>query len=370
VKDCKRAVAEAGGITEAEADAIVQALGEAGRRLSAEGRALALDRELLRLAKGEADEARRAAAVARRRAAIAALKAAELRADIGRYRQEGLSPVVALKALMHGAERPVAGVRRSVWATAQAYKDRYVGGVMAAIARERPHLERQLGDEAFNERVAREMEEIGRKGGEPGVTGDADARWLAGLFARYGELSRRDRNRLGADVPARPGWTPHVHDPWRIVRAGEREWIGFTLDLLDLDRTFPGRSRKDAEDALSNVWRTIATGRDQSGPPEPGDLAGPAPGPANLCTSSRARGPPTTAASGTATSPPRCSATCTSPRARTAPWRCSGRTPGTWSSGSATSSPRRSATTPRSPPGRPRTCRTRWTGSTGGRARG
>lgn len=264
MKDCRKTVQDAAGgrLTPAEAEAILARVAGMGERLKAEGRTLALDRELMRLAKSEADDLRRKAAVAKRRAAIAALKHAEAKADLDRYRGEGLTAVVALKALMHGAERPVQGVRRSVWAYGQAYADRYLGGIMSAIAKERPHLERLLGDEAFNERVTREMEEIGKKNGKPGITGDDDARWLAQLYARYGEISRRDENRLGADVPARAGWTPHVHDPWRILKAGEAAWIRDTLPLLDLDKTFPGRDIEEIRDALANVWRTIATGRD------------------------------------------------------------------------------------------------------------
>ncbi len=100
---------------------------------------------------------------------------------------------------------------------------------MGRIASDMPHVEPMLKDAAFNERVAREMEQIGRQGGRPGltggpgITGDGDARRLAEIYAEHAEIARRDANALGADIPQRQGWVPHTHDSMRLLRSG-RAW--------------------------------------------------------------------------------------------------------------------------------------------------
>ena len=56
----------------------------------------------------------------------------------------------ALLSLMHGLDGVAHGIRRSAWATSEAYERRYLGGIMGRIAREIPHVERMLKDEDFN----------------------------------------------------------------------------------------------------------------------------------------------------------------------------------------------------------------------------
>ena len=58
----------------------------------------------------------------------------------------------ALLSLMHGLDGVAHGIRRSAWATSEAYERRYLGGIMGRIAREIPHVERMLKDEDFNRR--------------------------------------------------------------------------------------------------------------------------------------------------------------------------------------------------------------------------
>ena len=279
---CLAAIQAAGQnrITREDAERMLDRLASRHEELKGTADVLALDRELMREARETADFERREALRRQKVEAIAAIKHGVATELVDRFVAGGLTRPQALMALMHGTEAPIAGTRYSAYAHVQAYGRRYLGGLMAAIAQDRPHLELRLKDEAFSDRVTREMEEIRDKDGKPGITGDADAEWLARLFHQYGERARRDVNRLGADVPRRQGWTPHAHDPHRIVLAGESEWIDFTLPLLDIERTFGrGASEAGVRAAMSEIWRTLITGRDRrlradTNPDDPRDIAG------------------------------------------------------------------------------------------------
>ncbi|MEZ5862015.1 MAG: hypothetical protein R3D28_24110 [Geminicoccaceae bacterium] len=178
----------------------------------------------------------------RKQAAIMAIRRQRIDRHIATMKAAGRSAKDALLSLMHGLEGVATGIRRSAWATSAAYEQRYLGGIMGRIARDMPHVEPMLKDAAFNERVAREMEQIGRQGGRPGLTGDADARRLAEVYAEHAEMARRDANALGADIPQRQGWTPHTHDSMRLLRTTPKEWARKIKAALDLGLTFGGMS--------------------------------------------------------------------------------------------------------------------------------
>jgi hypothetical protein len=263
-RDCVETVRRASGmkITEAEAVDILDKVAGRFEALQAEGRIGRTDAELARLARGDADKVLRTLILRRKHAALIALRRDGIDRHLERFKAAGRSSKDAILALLHGLEGRVEGIRKSVWASKSAYEGRYLGGIMSRIAKDRPHLESRLKDEALNERVALEMEQLDKKGGKPGITGDADALFLAKLYAEYGEVSRRDLNAAGADIGKRQGWTPHTHDPLRLTRAGANEWIDFLMPRLDKARTFEGMSDAEIRTALAETWRTLVTGRD------------------------------------------------------------------------------------------------------------
>lgn len=272
LRDCLDAIRDATGgrLGDQEALEIIQRLAdraEARRRAGVDPAQVQLEVE--DLARQMADAERLRAVKRRQHALLNAIKRDHLLTEIDRMTAAGLSPAAALKALMGGIQSPVPGTRASAWATQRAFLARYWGAIMGRIAAERPHIERLLtrgGDEfrAFDARVAREMEQLGVDGGQPGITGDEDARWLAQLFADVAEAARRDLNDRGASIGRLAGWLPHMHDPWRIVRTSEDEWLAFIRPRLDLERTFPELIGDDAaiDEALRQIYRTIASGRD------------------------------------------------------------------------------------------------------------
>lgn len=154
--------------------------------------------------------------------------------------KQGLTARDSLLALMEGTQQGVIGGRVSVNATKQAYKGRYVGDMLAEVQKEIPHAHQLIEDRAFNEDVTREMWEL-REGGKPGSTGNRDAQTLAGIFAKYAEMSRVEVNQRGGMTGKLDGWAgAQIHDDFKLMAAGEEKWIDFILPLLDHERTFAG----------------------------------------------------------------------------------------------------------------------------------
>lgn len=264
IRDCIDSVKKASGdnLTDQEALDLLEGVERDRAKLAAGGKIDRAERQLRRMGRTRAEAIKRAAVLQRKHAAINAIKRDRLEGDIQRFRDAGLSFSDALQALFHGLNWRVQGVRKSAWSMSQAYEQRYVGGIMSRIAKERPHLERQLRDPAFNDRIGIEMEQL-KPGGNVGITGDADAQFMAKLFSDYGEKSRRDLNALGADIGKLDGWMPHEHDGWRMARVSSADWVAKIKSKLDLQKTFPDVDDDQIDKILDEIYRTITTGKDR-----------------------------------------------------------------------------------------------------------
>ena len=271
LKDCAGDVRRAagGGLNEREAlDLLAQVADAAG------GGAAGLDARARRLA----ETAGAKLAAERRATALRALKRDEVGRAARALMAQGMTADGALKALMHGTHKGVAGGRASAFRNVQAYEGRYLGGLMARITKEGgPDLEAKLKDRAFNERVVAEMEALD-KDGLKSATGDADAFKVARIFAEAAETGRSDLNRLGADIGRLKGWTPHdAHDPHRVMKAGKAAWTRAIKAGLDVGRTFGDMDPAEVDLALGEIWTSIVTGRDREvTPAQKGERTGPA----------------------------------------------------------------------------------------------
>lgn len=266
-RDCLNRIKAAakGRLSDKEAEELLEAIADHADRQRGKAGVEAAVRQFAQ----DAFERKRVEAAMARKHAV--LNATAFRANdtrLQRMIEAGLKPVQAFQALIHGLNKRVAGVRQSAQATIQAYESRYVGGVMARIAKERPHLERTLFQTdlfgrptpetvAFNERIVKEME-------KPGSTKDADAAFVAKVFSEAAEVARRDLNRLGAFIGKMEGWFPHSHDPDRLLKVKEDDWIAFIEPLLDLDRTFKGVPDAERRRILADIYRTVVTGQDDA----------------------------------------------------------------------------------------------------------
>jgi len=192
----------------------------------------------------------------------------------------GLTPRKAILAVLEGTQRGVEGGRNSVAALDMAYQARYLGGLMAELQANRPHLIHTLRDPRMDADIMREMGEL-REGGKPGITSNDDAKYVAKVFSSYLEMSRTDLNRLGASIGKLDGYSgAQTHDDVKMLKAGKEAWISSILPKLDIARTFPDVvTAKEIEDALSGVYDTLITGLPNK--PTPGEL-GQRVNPANL----------------------------------------------------------------------------------------
>jgi hypothetical protein len=213
------------------------------------------------IAEQTAERTRIAAALQKKHAALNILARDRLEQTIEAFKKAGLSPRDSLLAVMEGSQQGIAGARDSVSARRLGYEARYVGGMMAEIQKDRPHLVNVLSDKRLSDDVFREMGEL-REGGKPGVTGNEDAKYLADVFAKHVEASRTDLNRLGASIGKLDGWAgAQVHDDMKMMQAGKETWIDGIAPLLDLNRTFPdAASADDVRKILGDMYDTIVTG--------------------------------------------------------------------------------------------------------------
>jgi hypothetical protein len=268
-------------LTDDEVGQVFERANEIEKRLRAEGSLDNLNDRLRDLTQQDADRTVIAAALQRKQVAINAVVRDRLTAHLDGMVAAGMSPRSALLAVMEGSQQGIAGARQSVYATRQAFESRYRGGVMAQIAKDRPHIMEMIDDEAFNADVVREMFEL-RKGGAPGRTGNADAQFMAKTFATYAEMSRTDVNRLGANVGKLDGWAgPQIHDDAKIRNVERDVWRDTIRPLLNFDRTFPeARSAAEVDHILDDIHTTIVTGREANAPARDSVV-----GPASLATS-------------------------------------------------------------------------------------
>lgn len=213
------------------------------------------------IAEQTAERTRIAAALQKKHAALNILARDRLEQTIEAFKKAGLSPRDSILAVMEGSQQGIAGARDSVSARRLGYEARYVGGMMAEIQKDRPHLVNVLSDKRLSDDVFREMGEL-REGGKPGVTGNEDAKYLADVFAKHVEASRTDLNRLGASIGKLDGWAgAQVHDDMKMMQAGKEPWVDGIAPLLDLNRTFPDAASADeVRKILGDMYDTIITG--------------------------------------------------------------------------------------------------------------
>jgi hypothetical protein len=253
--------AAAGKLTDREVADAFKRVTDYRERLARDGNVADQPAAIRRFVIDEVERTRIAAAMQRRHAAINAMLRDKLDTDIKTMMDAGLTAKQALLALQEGTSKGVAGGRNSIGATNLAYEAKLIGGMLAEIQSEHPHLVRAMRDKRMDNDVTREMAEL-RENGKPGITGNRDAEYIAKVFATYAELARTTLNRLGASIGKLDGWSGvQVHDDIKLITAGKDEWISSTLPKLDVVRTFPDAATpSDIREMMSGIYDTIITG--------------------------------------------------------------------------------------------------------------
>lgn len=233
-------------------------------KLRGQGQVTGMEARIRRFAADEAERAKVMAAVGRRNAARNVIIHDKLAEQVAGMMQAGVRPRNALLGILEGMQRGVKNARVSVAATRGAMEADYLGKMLSEMQKDRPYLAKLLNDKKLDADTLAEMMEL-KPGGKPGVTGNDDAKYLAGLFGKYAEFARREHNRLGGMMGKLLGWNGvQMHDDYKMIAggAGARErWIGYIASKLDMERTFPdGLTDLEVHDALSNIYDTITTG--------------------------------------------------------------------------------------------------------------
>lgn len=260
--DCIRGRLDgADDLTDAELRDVIADLQQRARRRQAERQLDTADTALFDAAEDVVRELDIAAVIERRNAALHALVAASLdrkRAGFADWYQ-------TLEAHLVGINANRQGGRLSIDARGLALEARLLGGLVAELRRQNllPFLTRRQGplfrgEGVIDRDVAREMWQLDRPDGTPGVTGNREARAIAAILHQYQEAARRMQNRAGAFIRRMPGYiVRQSHDEGRLRRAGFAAWRDFILPLLDAERTFAGA---DPEELLRGAYDGLVTG--------------------------------------------------------------------------------------------------------------
>lgn len=253
--------ASQGKLTDGEILQAFQTVADEKGKLITAGKTDRMAERLQAIVDDQLQRAQIAAAMQKRHAALNVLVNDRLDAAESALMKQGLKPNEALLALMRGTQRGIEGGRVSVDANKLAYRGRYIGDMFAQIQRERPEVEHMLTDKAFDNDIVREMMEL-REGGKPGVTGNADAQYVAKVYATYAEMSRVELNKLGASIGKLDGWAgAQTHDDMKLIAAGKQTWVDAIRPMLDDKRTFPeAQSEGEVREILEGIYDTIVTG--------------------------------------------------------------------------------------------------------------
>lgn len=252
--------ATGGKLSEDEIGAVFEAVAARFRTKRAKAGAEVPDGDLFKAAASELNAEAAAAAAIEKRNAIENLKKRVSRRE---FYGRAPDPVLGLEAKLVGVNAPFAGGRLSVDAQARALTKDYIGALGTALEKTRTFENFRAG--TLDREMARELFELTREGGAPGVSGSKQALAMAEAVHAAFERARTGLNRAGAWIGKYDGYIARTsHDMDKIRRAGFDEWRATVEPRLD-ERTFEALGA-DAGDAaartrfLQNVHDALASG--------------------------------------------------------------------------------------------------------------
>jgi len=231
------------------------------KQLQATDGMLSLEDAALRAADEMGNEVKLAAAIEKRNALLNARRRAEL---VGYIRSTWSDrPDLGLESFLVGTNVARPGARRSVAAEQKQLSQAYIAGFLHDIEAEGllPFLTK--GD--LDADIADSLWRIGMNKPLDGLSKEAVS--IAKIMQKYQETARIDANRAGAFIRKLPGYVVRQsHDPYKIQRAGFKQWRDEILPLLD-ERTFEAGSDVDGfllatyNGLVSGVHLKVSTGQ-------------------------------------------------------------------------------------------------------------
>ncbi|MYD26662.1 MAG: hypothetical protein F4X08_12705, partial [Gemmatimonadetes bacterium] len=241
-----------------DVEAIAQALDERTRSKTAAGLDAATAET--RAAQELAEDLREGARIERRNAKLNIATRARFRRHVAGAVSEGADPSDALTAWNVGLNRRFSGNRLSVDARQNAWRAKFVGGLVHDLNAADPAYLKILSTHALDREIAREMWELGRPPGvgRKHVTGSSEAYVIAQVLHKYSQASRAAQNARGAWIRNLPGYIfRQSHDEYRMRKMGFQAWRDFIMPKLDLDRLAP---HGNVNEVLEGAWTTIISG--------------------------------------------------------------------------------------------------------------
>ncbi len=193
---------------------------------------LSLEQAAMRASDEMSREVQLAAAIEKRNALINARRRTEL---VGYIRNTWADrPDLGLESFLVGTNVSRPGARRSVAAEQKQLSQAYVAGFINDIEAEglMPFLTRGEMDSDI-------ADALWRMGSDMPLDGlSKESIGIAKVMQKYQDTARIDANRAGAFIRKLPGYVVRQsHDPYKLQRAGFRQWRDEILPLLD-SRTF------------------------------------------------------------------------------------------------------------------------------------
>lgn len=258
--DCIRIINEAVGrdLSDDELELILDALQREVNKRRTAGKLDSLNDGLFDAAENLAQELGIAAALEKRNELINLRARQSLDARVDAAMAETGDAAAGVRAATVGSNQRFAGARASVDARGNALTAEYLVGLIADLRRE--GVLADFNSRALDREIARELAELSKPDGSPGLTGSDPALKIARAIDKVKRASIARENRAGAHIRLLPG---HIvrqsHDMHRIRRAGFEAWRDFILPRLDADRTFEGVD--DIEAFLEGAYNGIKSGR-------------------------------------------------------------------------------------------------------------
>jgi len=261
--DTIQAAAKAAGreLNEEEMVELVGDLQARIKQLQATDGMLGLEDAAMRAADEMGNQVKLAAAIEKRNALLNARRRAEL---VGYIRGTWSDrPDLGLESFLVGTNVARPGARRSVAAEQKQLSQAYIAGFLHDIEAEglKPFLTK--GD--LDADIADALWRMGMDKPLDGLSKEAQG--IAKIMQKYQETARIDANRAGAFIRKLPGYVVRQsHDPYKIQRAGFKQWRDEILPLLD-ERTFEAGSDVDGfllatyNGLVSGVHLKVSTGQ-------------------------------------------------------------------------------------------------------------
>lgn len=172
----------------------------------------------------------------------------------------GDDPGVGLVAFTAGVASTRQGSRDSIGVAQQTLANRYNYGLVTEIEQLGLLKEYRSGvydEDIFEVIFARAAKDAAREQELP-----KPARQIADVIQRYHQKTRLDANESGALIGELPEYvTRQMHDPHKVRKMGEAEFLRSYEERIDWERSFPDViSAADRREILKNMYSDIASG--------------------------------------------------------------------------------------------------------------